>query len=477
MSTNREFDYKSITELRHLLDSRAISSYELTERFLNRSEELASYGVFITPPDDSILIEAEKADEAIKHSNGKGILTGIPVPVKDMESVKGLPFTHGSLPYKNLISDNDSLTVRRIKNSGGIVAGKTNTPENGFSGTTENRICGPARNPWDRDKTPGGSSGGSAVAVASGLSPFSPGGDGGGSVRIPAGFTGIYGIKPTQGRSPRYQTGRGSFNITNNSSPGPLTRTVSDSAITLSIISGFDPQAEYGASTLEVPDFFAGIDADVTGMKAGWATTIGGNPVEPEILDLGERAAKIFESLGIAVEEVNFSPGTYEEIFQTWFDYFCVKGFYVYEKDYKKTPDLLTDYFFGYMEHAQSISGKRMWEVNCNMGWYRNYTNVFFDDYDFLLTPTLAVPAFKINDQPAVINGQQVIHPLWGFTPYSYLFNLTGNPAATIPIGFSSSGLPVGLQIVGDMWSEETILSASKRFEDVKPWGQYKPEI
>jgi aspartyl-tRNA(Asn)/glutamyl-tRNA(Gln) amidotransferase subunit A len=118
-----------------------------------------------------------------------------------------------------------------------------------------------------------------------------------------------------------------------------------------------------------------------------------------------------------------------------------------------------------------------MWEVNCNMGWYRNYTNVFFDDYDFLLTPTLAVPAFKINDQPAVINGQQVIHPLWGFTPYSYLFNLTGNPAATIPIGFSSSGLPVGLQIVGDMWSEETILSASKRFEDVKPWGQYKPEI
>ena len=301
MKKNINLEFKSINELRKLLDSREISSFELTENFLRRSDELESYGIFITPPSESILNEALVADDLIRRKKEKiHQLTGIPIPIKDMDPVKGLPYTHGSLPYKHFIANDDSLLVSRIKKSGGIIAGKTNTPENGYAGTTENLISSPARNPWDLKKTAGGSSGGSAVAVATGLCPFASGGDGGGSIRIPAGFTGIYGLKPTQGRVPKYHSGRKSYNISNISTSGPLTRNVTDAAIILSIIAGNDPNAEYGACSLIDQDYTNTLSKSIRDVKIGWSPTIGNNPVSSQIIRVIVPALKIFEDLGDA---------------------------------------------------------------------------------------------------------------------------------------------------------------------------------
>lgn len=478
MKKNINLEFKSINELRKLLDSREISSFELTENFLRRSDELESYGIFITPPSESILNEALIADDLIRRKKEKiHQLTGIPIPIKDMDPVKGLPYTHGSLPYKDFIANDDSLLVSRIKKSGGIIAGKTNTPENGYAGTTENLISSPARNPWDLKKTAGGSSGGSAVAVATGLCPFASGGDGGGSIRIPAGFTGIYGLKPTQGRVPKYHSGRKSYNISNITTSGPLTRNVTDAAIILSIIAGNDPNAEYGASSLIDQDYTNTLSKSIRDVKIGWSPTIGNNPVSSEIIRVIVPALKIFEDLGAIVEEVEFTPDDFDQIFHTWFDYFCLKGLNGYKSDYSKNKLSLTDYFSDYLDHATTISGERLWDIHNNIGWYRNYTNNFFSNYDLLITPVLAVPAFEINTPPKTIDGKTVAHPLWGFTPYTYPFNLTGNPAASVPVGFSSEGLPIGLQIVGDMFSEEFLLNVSFKFEEANPWVERKPEI
>ena len=475
MSKLNELDYKTIIEIRKLLDSKSISSYELCEHFLKRTEDLDKYGIFITPPSESILKEATTADEIIKYGKEIHLLTGIPVPIKDMDPVKGLPFTHGSLPYKNNIANDDSLVVKRIKNFGGIIAGKTNTPENGYAGTTENRLSKPSLNPWDYNCTSGGSSGGSAVAVAAGLIPFATGGDGGGSIRIPAGFTGIYGLKPSQGRVPKYQSGRKSYNISNISTSGALTRSVLDTAKIMSILSGGDPNSEYGAISQKVSDFSKNLTKDIKEIKIGWSETIGGNPVDSEVIEVIKPALNKFEELGAKVEEIKFIPDDFIDVFSTWFDYFCMKGLNGYKEDYLDNRNSLSNYFLEYLDHASSLTGERLWDIHNNIGWYRNYTNEYFDNFDLLITPSLAVPAFEVNNPPDYINSEKVAHRLWGFTPYTYLFNLTGNPAASIPVGFSSKGLPIGIQIVGEMFSEEFLLNVSSKFEEAKPWSQFKP--
>jgi aspartyl-tRNA(Asn)/glutamyl-tRNA(Gln) amidotransferase subunit A len=474
-----QFGFMPVHELRSLVARKKVSPVELAEAHIRRADELdPKLGIYITRLSEQSLDAARAAEATIMRGDENlGPLHGIPVPVKDTESMAGVPWTHGSLPYKNAVPMQDSLPVQRLKAAGAIITGKTNTPENGFAGTTENRLGPPARNPWNPECTPGGSSGGSAAAVAAGLASYATGGDGGGSIRIPAGFSGVYGIKPTQGRIPRGAGGKDSFNIMNNASSGPITRYVRDAAIALQIASGTHPNAEYGIISDAAPDFVASLNRGVKGLKIGWSADLGGNPVDPEVVSVAESAAKTFEQLGANVEAVDFKPGDHAEVFWTWFDYFTVKGLSAYRDDFDSRRDQFTDYFREYMEYADGLSAERLWDIFTAIGRYRDYTNKFFGKYDLLLSPSLAVPAFKIGEEPAVIGGKPVPHRLWGFTPFTYLFNITGNPAASAPAGFSKSGLPIGLQIVGDMRDEANVLAASAALEEARPWADQRPPV
>ena len=478
MTTDRELGFTPTYRLREMIGQKEISPVELMESHIRRADELdPKLGIFINRMSDQAIDGAREAEAAVMRGDDLGALHGVPVPVKDTDSVAGVPFTHGSLPHKDEIGTEDSIPVQRIMAAGGIVTGKTNAPENGYAGTTENRLGPPARNPWNPETTPGGSSGGSASAIASGLSSYATGGDGGGSIRIPAAFSGVYGIKGTQGRVVRSVTGRASYSIMNNSSAGPLTRTVKDAAIALQLGSGHEAAAEYGAITDDVPDFVDALGKGVKGLKIGWTPDQGGNPVDPEVVAVAEKAAKTFEELGATVENVDFNPSDYEEVFWSFFDYFAIKGLGNNVDDANNNRDQLTDYFGDVVDYAATLPATRMWEILGNIGWYRNYVNEFFGGYDLLLSPTLAVPAFKIGEQPERIGGREVPHKLWGFTPFTYLFNLTGNPAASTPAGFSSDGLPIGLQIIGDMKDETMILAASAAFEEACPWADKRPPV
>lgn len=480
MESDRELGFAPTYKLREMVGAKLISPVELTESHLRRADELdPKLGIFITRISDMAMDAARESEAAVMRGDSLGPLHGIPVPYKDTEPMSGVIWTHGSLTYKDNIANVDSLPLSRVKAAGAIITGKTNTPENGFAGTTENRLGPPARNPWNPTKTPGGSSGGAAAAVASGLTSFAPGGDGGGSIRIPAAFTGVYGIKATQGRVPRVANSirNAGFNIMNNATSGPLTRTVRDAAEALTIFSGNDLKGEYDTITDDVPDYLSALDKGVKDLRIGWTPDMGGNPVDPEVVQVAEKAAKVFEELGATVETINFNPAGYEEVFWTFFDYFTVKGLDAARDDFDNHRDEMTDYFGEYMDRAATLSAERMWNIFGNIGAYRIYVNTYFEKYDLLLSPTLAVPAFDIGDAPGMIGGKQVPHRLWGFTPFTYLFNLTGNPAASVPAGFSAEGLPIGLQIVGDMKDEVNVLSASAAFEEARPWVDRRPPV
>ena len=278
METDRELGFTPTYKLRELIGTKSISPVELTESHLRRADALdPKLGIFITRISDMAMDAAREAEAKVMRGDSLGPLHGVPVPVKDTEPMSGVIWTHGSLTYKDDIANFDSLPLSRLKAAGAIITGKTNTPENGFAGTTENRLGPPARNPWDPIKTPGGSSGGAAAAVASGLTSFASGGDGGGSIRIPAAFTGVYGIKATQGRVPRNANSirNAGFNIMNNATSGPLTRTVRDAAEALRIFSGHDPRGEYGTITDDVPDYLSALGKGVKDMRIGWTPDMG----------------------------------------------------------------------------------------------------------------------------------------------------------------------------------------------------------
>ena len=243
--SNSDILYSSVTEIKKLLSNKEISALELTQFSLERIKETNNKtNAFLYVATDTAIEDAKNIDKKIAKGEDTGPLGGIPTSIKDLEAVKGMPQTNGSLFYKDNIADYDQLGIERIKNAGGIILGKTNTPEFGLCATTDNRLGDDCRNPWDLTCTSGGSSGGAGAAVASGVHPLAQGSDGGGSIRMPSGLCGIYGIKGTQGRIPRKHAGLQSWNPVNFSCMGPMSWYVKDSAIMLQVMSGSHPEAE-----------------------------------------------------------------------------------------------------------------------------------------------------------------------------------------------------------------------------------------
>ena len=470
--------YMPINKLRKMISSKEISPVEIMNETFERINSLNSrFGAYITLDQEGSLKKAKEAEEAVMKGKDLGPLHGIPIPIKDLEPVKNMRCTFGSIPA-DIIAEEDAISVERIKSAGGIIIGKTNTPEYGNAGTTENRVFGISRNPWDEELTPGGSSGVSAVSICSGMTSIAQGSDGGGSIRIPASLCGIFGLKPTQGRIPRRVHNNTKWNEINFSTTGPMSIDVTDSAILLEVMSGFHQDGENGTIGEENPTFTNFSDTNLDGIKIAFSKGVGGALADKEVIESIEKTVKKIDGLGFSVEEIDFYPDESEMLFRTWFDFWCSRSYLMTPHliDDKKNREGLTDYFRTNIQHGKDISGASLFEALNNIGKYRKYTQSIFNNYDLLITPTIAVKPFKINEYPEEINGIKCGSPFWDWTPFTYIFNLTGNPAASIPVTRSKDNLPIGMQVVGGLMKENLILAFSKLIESNEPWNSY-PEI
>ena len=296
--------YAPASDLLELIAAKQVSPVELAEMFLERIDRLdPRLNSFLLVTRDLAMEQARAAEDAVMRGDRLGPLHGLPVPIKDTQMTAGAPSTMGSVVFQNRVPERNAAVVERVLEAGAVMLGKTNVPEFGMVGTCENSLGVLGRNPWDTGRTPGGSSGGAAAAVAAGLCPVATGSDGGGSLRIPANFCGIYTIKPTPGRVSCY-TGLGGPPLPNIfSQPGPLTRTVRDAAILLQVMAGFD-RRDQASIRQTPPDFLAATVRGIDGLRIGWSPDFGFAPVWPEVVDVTSRAASVFEELGCSVEEV-----------------------------------------------------------------------------------------------------------------------------------------------------------------------------
>ena len=464
--------FASAWELRRLIDSRQVSIVELTELFLRRIEALnPKLNAYLTVTAEEGMESARAAQEALLRGETWGNLHGIPISIKDLEVTRDIRSTSGSLIFKDHIPDQDSIVVERVRRSGAIILGKTNTPEFGFSGTTENRLGDACRNPWNTDRTSGGSSGGAGASTAAGLCTLATGSDGGGSIRIPCSFCGIFGIKPSQGRVPRYGgAGRPAYNTFSQS--GPMTRTVRDAAVLLQTLAGPDPR-DPGCMKQKPPDFVAELEKGVSGLRLAWSPDLGYAAVDPEVVATASRAARVFEELGCTVEEAQL---TVEEPFAAFWDIFCVSAYTSYGHLLEDYAAQLTDYGRNTIEGGREKSAAEYSRALVYMLQLQAKMDTFFEEFDLLLTPTMAVPAFPVGQHPAIIGGREV-KPFWGYTPFTFPFNMGMQTAASIPCGFSSDGMPIGLHIIGRRGDESTVLRASASFEGARPWADHHPPI
>ncbi len=453
------------TEIRDLIRTKKISILELTELFCRRIEELnPKLNAYLALCLDQAVDDAKAAQDAVQKRETLGALHGIPISIKDLEMTKGIPTTMGSLLFKDRVPEVDSVVVERVRQAGAIILGKTNTPEFGQSGMTDNKLADPCRNPWNLERTPGGSSGGAGSALAAGLCTLATGSDGGGSIRIPASFSGVFGIKPTQNRVPRYG-GYGRPAANHFSQSGPMSRTVADSAMLLQVLAGHDDRDVLSIRETP-PNFSAGLTSGVKGMRIAWSADLGYAAVDPEVIRVAGQAAQVFQELGATLED---SKLELEDPFPAFFDVFTVATYTSYSHLMEGHRDDFTDYGLYALDNAARLTAADLSRALLQVDQLRRRMEMFFDDYDLLLTPTMAVPAFPVNQRPTEIAGRKV-ETFWGYLPFTYPINMTGQTASSVPCGFSSDGMPIGLHIIGPRGAEAKVLQASAAFEAARPW-------
>jgi aspartyl-tRNA(Asn)/glutamyl-tRNA(Gln) amidotransferase subunit A len=462
--------YMPATRLAQAIRSKKLSPVEVVNTFLERIEAInPKLNAYVTLTAGSAKREARKAEQALMQKGAKlGPLHGVPYSIKDLTFTKGVRTMRGSKIYEKFVPDVDAPFVTRLKAAGGIMLGKTATPEFGWKGVTDSPVTGITRNPWKLDRTPGGSSGGASAQVAAGLGPLAQGSDGGGSIRIPSAFAGIFGIKPSFGRVPSYPPS--SHDALSHT--GPMTRTVADAALMLAVMAGPD---ESDRLSLEAPpdDYVKKLTRGVKGLRVAWSPDLGYADVDPEVKRIAGAAAKAFSELGCQVKQVNPKFGDPTPFFEVFWKVGSAGGVgdYLRKWEKKMDPGLVNVAKLG-----MKISAKEFIDAQMARHQYWERVRRFFESYDLLLTPSLAVTAFKVGLlHPPARKASKVAWINW--TPFTYPFNLSHNPAATVPAGFSREGLPVGLQIVGRRFADMTVLQAAAAFERIRPWAKHRPQL
>ncbi|MHA1671679.1 MAG: amidase [Promethearchaeota archaeon] len=471
-----EICFMSAVDMTKAIKNGEETSSEILEVFIERIKKFNPIiNAYCTPAFEMAREMAKKADDSIKNGQNVGPLTGIPTSIKDLMLTKGIRTTYGSLLHENFIPEEDEVVVKRLKKAGCVILGKTNTPAFGHIALTNNKIFGETKNPWNTETNSGGSSGGAAASVAAGMGPLALGSDGGGSIRVPSSCCGVYGLKPTFGRIPRYPHDTIAFWSMDHY--GPIVRYVKDAALMLNVMKGYHPGDKNSFPDDNI-DYIKILEDKPKKLKIGYSMTLGfGKVLEDEVKDSVLNAIQKFEQYDWDVEEAKLkikNPGVaFKTLVTIGYAYDLQKAYNTRPEDL--STDLISTIRLGLDTSSMNIGKakeqrKRLYEV-----MYQYYRN-----YDVLITPTTPLPAFKPGwletgtTFPKI--GKKTLSTMDWMT-YTYPFNMTGLPAASIPSGWTKSGLPIGMQIVGRRYDEKTVLQVSKAYEEIAPWQDKKPQI
>jgi aspartyl-tRNA(Asn)/glutamyl-tRNA(Gln) amidotransferase subunit A len=468
---NDDLCWLSATDLARLIRTRKVSPVEVVEAVLARIEKVnPRLNAYVTLTADEARRRARAAERALMRRGARlGPLHGVPFSVKDLVITRGVRTTFGTPLYRDNVPDEDAPMVERLLAAGAILLGKTNTPTLGWIGSTHNLLFGPTRNPWNLERTPGGSSGGASAAAAAGLGPLHIGTDGGGSIRIPAACTGIVGFKPSYGRIPTYPFS-GAWSL---SHIGPMTRTVADAALMLQVSAGPDERDLYSLPADGADYLRAARATSLRGLRVAWSDDLGFAPVvDPEVKAVCARAVKAFRELGARVEAVNPKWPSPQE---AWDQIFC-GGIATRLAPYLDRRQEIEPGLVEIIERTLKNPPTRYVQAWFDRLTWWQHVRRFFERYDLLVTPTIACLPFACTaDAPSEIAGRPIGRYDW--IPFTYPFNLTGQPAVSVPAGFSRDGLPVGLQIVGRRFDDLGVLRAAAAFERARPWAQHRPPL
>ncbi len=456
---------RSLTETLALLRLKKASPVELMDGVLDRIDARnGELNAFVAMHDrDALVAKAKEAEARLVRGEGRA-LEGIPLGVKDLEHTVGLPNTDGTLIHKDRISEHDTVQVARLKAAGAIVVGKTNAPEFGYTAITKNLVYGVTRSPWNLDVTPGGSSGGSAAALAGGLCPMNTASDGGGSIRIPACFVGAYGLKVSQGRVPKGPMHHWEFDDTSVS--GPLTRTVEDAALQLDITAG---QAPEDPNSLPHPglSYVEALAEELPpGTRFGFSPDLGHAVVQSDIAAAVEEAAKTFEALGHTLVPIEGGP---PDLAREWGR---IGAFALAAELHEYLPEREAEFgrtFIQGVKASNQVTADDWGAMARGRMELNEWCHGLFEHVDFLLTPTVPFdPPPAKGPFPTETDGRRQ-HPA-GVASFTIPFNLSWHPAATVRAGLSRAGLPVGMQIVGPRHRDDRVLQASLAFQRERPW-------
>ncbi len=478
----KALEYLSAAEIGREVNAGHLSPTEVVQYFERRIEQRnESLNAFVYTKFEYAEAAAKALEQRMARGEEIGPFAGVPFAMKDfLPSKKGWLNSHGGVKPLIMEDDADSEFTKAMEAAGGIAIGKTNAPAYAFRGTTDNKLYGPTSTPFAVGHNSGGSSGGTAAAVADGMVPIGEGSDGGGSIRIPSSWCNLFGFKASVGTIPSVcrpdawtATHPYCFN-------GGLTKTVEDSAILLNYMAHYDPQDPLSLPR-EARDFTKLMERDVKGWRIAFTKDFGNFPVDPEVAETVARAAKRLEDAGAIVEEVDIRfPRPIQEYADLWCRAICVDTAIGLELDRRRGFDLVKDHreelpeeFIYWNELVAKGGIMNYYDFNCLRTEILDVHETLFQTYDILLSPTTACLPVKNTDDrntlgPETIGGVPV-NRLIGYCE-TFFENFTGNPAASVPAGMSKDGLPIGMQIVGRKFRDEDVLTVAKTFEDIQPW-------
>jgi Asp-tRNA(Asn)/Glu-tRNA(Gln) amidotransferase A subunit family amidase len=462
--------YAPATELVQRIRNREVSPVELTDAVLKRAEVLQPrLSAFMTLDVDGARAAAKRAEAAVMGGEELGALHGLPVSIKDLEQTAGLRTTSGSKFFEDFVPKADGAVAGRVRQAGAVIFGKTNTPHMGHKDMSDNLLMPPSRNPWNTERTPGGSSGGAAAAIAAGIGALAHGSDGAGSIRIPAALCGVFGFKPSFGRVPYWPNPDFWAARSHN---GPLSRTVRDAALLLNVIAGFDPR---DPMSLDSPaeDYVTACDGDLRGLKVAWSEDFGYAAVDQQVRQLTKAAAMRFAELGCEVSKADPSwenPAPWASLLWDW-------STYIRNADrYAQRPEWFEPSMVEQLERGRQASMTEIGQAQLARTVFYEQAREFMEPFDLLLTPQMPCVAWPVDEPPQVIDGSPT-PMLFDRLSFTYPFNMTGWPAASVPCGFDPSGLPVALQIVAKPRQDALCLKAAAAFEAAQPWAQHRPPL
>ncbi|CAB1061980.1 Amidase family protein BBta_1912 [Olavius sp. associated proteobacterium Delta 1] len=467
-----EICFMTATEMVKRIRAKELSCREVMEAHLNQIERVNPIvnAIVTRIPAEQALALADAADDALAQGKEIGPLHGLPIAHKDLVPTKNMRTTSGSPIYKDFVPDHDGLIVERLKKAGAITIGKTNTPEFGAGSQTFNQVFGETLNPYDTNKTCGGSSGGAAVSLACGMLPLADGSDMGGSLRNPGNFCNITGFRTSPGRVPVWPSFTGWFPI---SVQGPMARTVQDTALMLSTIAGPDPRspiaiAEPGST------FTRPLVRDLKGVRIAWSKDLGEFPVDPRVTQVLENQRHVFEDLGCIVEEGQPDFRDADEIFKVWraWSFELQLGELM-----ENQRELMKDTVTWNIEQGQKLSGPEIGQAEIKRTELYHRVREFMETYEFLICPVNQVPPFDINQRwIEEIDGVKM-ETYIDWMKSCYYITVTGLPAISVPCGFTPQGLPVGIQIVGRHNADFSVLQLAHAFEKATGFWKQRPPV